>query len=259
MKPLIPKYCVRVGDIWEVITPGNKEKSVIRNQDKIIARERLEKYNKDLTKWKRNGSKEGHEPQMPDASATSSWYNGRIAATLPLAIDAWTSEYGEQNMSQTDNSIIDKYIKDPLSKDFAAYLSTLGISAKILFVRKMCEKTQHEKRIDGFSRIKIIIMSRYPFIMAAVYNILARRFGSPSILRYAAGMSSNNKTQILNRWDNSDDQWILLAPVQSFTVGANLQRASRLIVMEPGAGWAESKQLIGRIDRQGQKEAEVRI
>jgi hypothetical protein len=29
--------------------------------------------------------------------------------------------------------------------------------------------------------------------------------------------------------------------------------------MEPGAGWAESKQLIGRIDCRGQKEAEVRI
>jgi hypothetical protein len=75
-------------------------------------------------------------------------------------------------MSQTDNSIINKYIKDPLSKDFAAYLSTLGISAKMLFMRKMYEKTQHEKRIDGFSHIKIIIMSRYPFIIAAVYNIL---------------------------------------------------------------------------------------
>jgi hypothetical protein len=30
-------------------------------------------------------------------------------------------------------------------------------------------------------------------------------------------------------------------------------------MMEPGAGWVESKQLIGRIDRRGQKEAEVRI
>lgn len=83
---------------------------------------------------------------------------------------------------------------------------------------------------------------------------LSHVYGKDSILLCQAGMNTDQKETILDRFAEEDDQWIMLCAFGSISVGANLQRANYAIMLEPSHTPGDITQYFARVDRVGQKQ-----